>query len=45
MKKFAIQLLLFSALTLLLPVATAALCGGTPGDQRLYDLPLPVRPN
>ncbi|HIV87310.1 MAG TPA: stage II sporulation protein D [Candidatus Pygmaiobacter gallistercoris] len=31
MKKFAIQLLLFSALTLLLPVATAALCGGTPG--------------
>lgn len=30
MKKFAIQLLLFSALTLLLPVVTAALCGGAP---------------
>lgn len=30
MKKFLVQLLLFSALTLFLPIAAAALCGGAP---------------
>ena len=30
MKKFLVQLLFFSALTLILPIAAAALCGGSP---------------